>query len=83
MDAPGTFCDGERPVQLVGFLPADSERLEVIFQGGGSDEAFHVVIDPGLDYVKRWAKVGGEVVGEVGGQGEGGGVREEEAFNVR
>ena len=42
-----------------------------------------MVIDPGLDYVKRWAKVGGEVVGEVGGQGEGGGVIKEEAFNFR
>ncbi len=30
---------------------------EVIFQGNGTDEVFHVLVDPRQNYVQRWASL--------------------------
>ena len=49
MKFPGDFCgDQGRIMLVVGSIPSGSkDPLEIIFQGQGLKEAFHVLVDPG------------------------------------
>ena len=49
MKFPGDFCGDEGRIMLVvGSIPSGGKNpLEIIFQGEGPKEAFHVLVDPG------------------------------------
>ena len=57
MKFPGPqFCGDGQILLLVGRVPEDSKApLEVIFKGEEDKEAFHVLVDPGRNFIQRWA----------------------------
>ena len=57
MKFPGPqFCGDGQILLLVGRVPEDSKApLEVIFKGEEDEEAFHVLVDPGRNFIQRWA----------------------------
>ena len=58
MKFPLDFCgDQGRIMLVVGSIPSGSkDPLEIIFQGSGTKEAFHVLVDPG-DNDNWWTQV--------------------------
>ena len=86
MKFPGTsFCgDNTDKMLLVGNIPAESkEPLEIVFLGQGTDEAFHVLVDPDLEFVERWGVFRNETIGLVGTPGEGTTIDKDEPFVLR
>ena len=73
MKFPGEeFCDGEGKMLVVGKIPVDAEDVpEIIFQGNGTDEAFHVQINHELEFVQRWGVVNNVSQGTTGEAGDG------------
>ena len=86
MKFPGVnFCgDNTERLLLVGNIPADSkEPLEVVFQGAGTDEAFHILIDPDKEFVQRWGASMNETKGLAGTPGDGTTIDKDEPFVLR
>ena len=86
MKFPGiSFCgDNTDKMLLVGNIPAESkEPLEIVFLGKGTDEAFHVLVDPDLEFVQRWAVFRNETNGLVGTLGDGTTIDKDEPFVLR
>lgn len=56
MKFPGDFCgDQGRIMLVVGSIPSGSkDPLEIVFQGQGPKEAFHVLVDPGETITQQY-----------------------------
>ena len=86
MKFPGLdFCgDNKERMLLVGNIPEESEEpLEIIFIGVGSDEAFHILVDPDKGFIQRWGVFANETVGLVGTPGDGTTIDRDEPFVLR
>ena len=85
MKFPGPqFCGDGQILLLVGRVPEDSKApLEVIFQGEGGREAFHVVVDPGRNFIQRWAVPANITEGLAGQPGDGTTIDLDEPFLLR
>ena len=100
MKFPGDFCgDQGRIMLVVGSIPSGSkDPLEIIFQGEGPKEAFHVLVDPGdkktiinvdlnscpvQEFIQRWAVPENITSGLVGEPGEGTTIDVDEPFLLR
>ena len=85
MKFPGEeFCDGEGKMLVVGKIPVDAEDLpEIIFQGNGTDEAYHVQINHELEFVQRWGVVNNVSQGTTGEAGDGTTIDIDEPFILR
>ena len=85
MKFPGDdFCDGEGKMLVVGKIPADGEDVpEIIFQGNGTDEAFHVQINHEQEFVARWGVVNNVSLGRSGEPGDGTTIDIDEPFILR
>jgi hypothetical protein len=69
---------------VVGKIPQDGQLpLEVVFRGEDTEEALHLLVSPGLEYVQRWAFTSNTTLGMVGRPGDGTTIDMDEPFILR
>ena len=69
---------------VVGRIPQDGELpMEIVFRGEDTEEALHLLVSPGLEYVQRWAATINTTSGLVGQPGDGTTIDMDEPFILR